>query len=174
MFANPEQIVSSLSLHEGMYVADLGAGTGFYSKACSKKVGSTGKVYAVEVQKDMVKKLESDLKDLGISNVSCIWGDVEKLGGTKIADKSIDVVIMSNILFQVDDKIGLIDEAKRILKSNGKIMLIDWTDSFSGMGPARNHVVTEDRASELFSKRGLKESSRISFPDHHYGIIFTL
>jgi len=174
MFSNPEQNVAYLTLQEGMSVADLGAGTGLYSKAASKRVGRTGHVYAVEVQKDMVKKLESDIKEWGLTNIDCIWGNVEKLGGTKIADRSIDVVIMSNILFQVDDKLGFIDEAKRILKENGRILLIDWKDSFSGMGPALDHVVTEAKAEELFTKRGLKQVETISVPDHHYGIIFTL
>lgn len=174
MFSNPEQNVAALSLQEGMIVADLGCGTGFYSRAASKRVGNTGRVYAVEVQKEMVKKLESDLKESGITNVDCIWGNIEKLGGTKIADQSVDVIILANILFQADDKLGLIDEAKRILKKNGRILLVDWSDSFSGMGPAPMHVVTEARAEELFTKRGLKRASSISASEHHYGIIFTL
>lgn len=172
MFSNPEQNVAQLNLREGMSVADLGVGTGFYTKALSKKVGHTGHVYAVEVQKDMVKKVESELKELGITNVDCIWGDIEKKHGTKIADRSIDAVVISNVLFQVDDKLGLIDEAKRIVKEDGKILLIDWADSFGGMGPAPQHVVTEARAIELFDKRGLKKSEIISISDHHYGIIF--
>lgn len=173
MFSNPEQNIASLSLQEGMRVADLGAGTGFYSIAASKRVGHTGKVYAVEVQKEMVKKLESELKEKGIKNVDCIWGDIEKSGGTKIADESIDAVVLSNILFQVSDKLGLIDEAKRILKKGGKVLLIDWMESYGGMGPAPHHVVTEKVAQELFHKRGFKTLENISSSDHHYGIIFT-
>lgn len=173
MFANPEQNIASLSLKEGMRVADLGAGTGFYSMEASRRVGHTGKVYAVEVQKNMVKKLESELKEKGIKNVDCIWGDIEKSGGTKIADESLDAVILSNILFQVSDKLGLIDETKRIIKKGGKVLLVDWTESFGGMGPAPHHVVTKKSATELFSKRGFKILENISASDHHYGIIFT-
>ncbi len=172
MFSNPEQNVAHLSIEEGMCVADLGSGTGAYVKAVSKKVGRTGHVYAVEVQKDLVKKLESEIHNLGILNVDCIWGDIEKVHGTKIKDASVDRVIMSNVLFQVDDKLGLIDEAKRILKTDGEILCIDWADSFGGMGPAPHFVVTEKRALELFEKRGFKKAKTISVPDHHYGILF--
>lgn len=172
MFANPKINVAQLGLRDGMRVADFGAGTGMYSKEASEKVGQTGKVYAVEVQKDMVKKLESDLKGWGISNVDCIWGDIEKVGGTKIADASMDAVIISNVLFQVSDKLGLIDEAKRILKRGGKLLLIDWQESFGGMGPAPTHVVIERSATELFIKRGFKMLEHISASSHHYGIIF--
>ena len=76
MFTNPEQNISRLGLTEGMRVADFGAGTGFYSKAASAKVGYTGKVYAIEVQKDLVKRLENDIANWGISNIDCIWGDI--------------------------------------------------------------------------------------------------
>lgn len=173
MFSNPEKNISQLRLEEGMSVADLGAGSGFYVKALSKKVGTSGRVYAVEVQKDMVKRLESEMKAAHLSNVVCVWGDIEKVGGTKIADESVHAVILSNVLFQVEDKLGLIDEAKRIVKKGGKVLLVDWMDSYGGMGPAVHHVVTKERAEELFTKRGFITSEVISVLDHHYGIIFT-
>jgi len=172
MFTNPEQIILQLGLQEGMRVADFGAGTGFYSKAASLRVGYTGKIYAIEVQKNLIKKLESELRHWGISNVECIWGDIEKRGGTKISDHSMDAVIISNVLFQAEDKIGLIEEAKRVLKKEGKVLLIDWSESFGGMGPAPKHVVTKDTAKELFEKRGFKLVENISTSAHHYGIIF--
>jgi len=172
MFTNPEQNILHLGLTEGMRVADFGAGTGFYSRACSAKVGYTGKVYAIEVQKDLVKKLESDIKHWGITNIDCIWGDIEKRGGTKISDHSMDAVIVSNVLFQAEDKLGLIDEAGRVLKKGGKVLLIDWNGSFGGMGPTLESVVTESMAKELFEKRGFKFEESISTSMHHYGIIF--
>ncbi|MDE2031284.1 MAG: class I SAM-dependent methyltransferase [Patescibacteria group bacterium] len=172
MFSNPKLNVAQLGLKEGMNVADFGAGTGLYSKEAALKVGSTGKVYAIEIQKDMVRKLENDLKEWGVSNVNCIWGDIEKVGGTKISDSTMDAVILSNVLFQSSDKLGLIDETKRLLKHNGKVLLIDWSDSFNGMGPAPHHVVTEKTALDFFTKRGFKILEKISPSSHHYGIIF--
>jgi ubiquinone/menaquinone biosynthesis C-methylase UbiE len=172
MFTNPEQNILHLGLSEGMRVADFGAGTGFYSKACSPRVGYSGKIYAVEVQTDLGKKLESDIKNWGLLNIECIWGDIERRGGTKISDNSMDAVIMSNVLFQAEDKLGLIDEARRVLKKNGKVLLIDWSDSFGGMGPTSQNVVNKDTAKELFEKRGFKFDENIDTNMHHYGIIF--
>lgn len=173
MFSNPEQNVAQLGLMHGMTVADFGAGTGAYSKASGNIVGYSGKVYAIEVQKNLVHKLESEIKHWGISNVDCIWGDIEKKHGTKLADRSVDAVIVSNVLFQCEDKLGLIDEAKRILKPQGKVLLIDWSESFGGMGPAPEHVLKEEKAYELFTKRGFKAVQNIRAGAHHYGIIFT-
>jgi ubiquinone/menaquinone biosynthesis C-methylase UbiE len=173
MFSDPEKNVAKLGLKDGMKVADFGAGTGFYSKAVSQRVGLGGKVYAIEVQKDLVKKLESDIRSWKISNIECVWGDIEKKNGTKIADQTMDAVIVSNVLFQAEDKLGLIDEAKRILKKDGKVLLVDWADSFGGMGPNPEHIISQQKATELFNSRGFKFSEDVVVSDHHYGIIFT-
>ena len=173
MFTKPEQNILHLGLQEGMRVADFGAGTGFYSRAVSKRVGNSGKVYAVEVQKDLVKKLESEIKHWGVSNIECIWGDVEVKGGTKISDNSMDVVIVSNILFQNEDKLGLIDEVRRILKKGGKVLIVDWITPIGGIGPEPKHLISENKAKELFEKRGFKFIESLSPSAHHYGIIFT-
>ncbi len=172
MFSNPEQNVLQLGLKEGMKVADFGAGTGAYSIASSKKVGHTGHVYSIEVQKELLKRFEKEIRDHRLSNISCIWGDIEKVHGTKIADRSIDAVIIANVLFQTEDKIGVLDEARRILKKGGKVLFIDWLSSFSGMGPAGDHVVDPKMVTELFNRRGFKILEKINTNSHHYGIIF--
>ncbi|HUC88526.1 MAG TPA: methyltransferase domain-containing protein [Candidatus Paceibacterota bacterium] len=179
MFVNPDKIVARLGLYEGMRVADFGAGTGFYSKAAGARVGHTGKVYAIEAQKDLVKNLEKDLIQRKISNIDCIWGDIERAGGTKIADRSMDAVIISNVLSQAEDKLGLIDEAKRVLKKGGKILLIDWEDNpKSDLGQAlsrtlgKDRIITSEKAKEFFVKRGFKFLENIEASINHYGIIF--
>ena len=172
MFSDPEKNIAQFGLREGMKVADLGAGTGYYIRATSPRVGPSGHVYAIEMQKGLVKKLESEIKQWGLTNTECIWGDIEAKNGTKLADQSMDAVVLSNVLFQVEDKLGLINEVKRILKDDGRVLLVDWTESFGGMGPSPKDVVTEKKARDLFRERGFKVDETISAGEHHYGIIF--
>jgi ubiquinone/menaquinone biosynthesis C-methylase UbiE len=172
MFLKPEQTIGLLDLREGMYVADLGCGSGFYTMLTSKKVGINGKVYAIEVQKDYLKKLESEIKEYNISNVECVWGDIEKINGTKLANESMDAVIVSNVLFQVEDKLGLIDEVKRILKKNGKVLVIDLEKPLGGDDKRDHYIVNQQEAENLFNKRGFIVLDKISTLPHHYGIIF--
>jgi ubiquinone/menaquinone biosynthesis C-methylase UbiE len=165
MFSNPDKNIASLLLQEGMKVADFGAGNGFTTRAIAKRVGHTGHVYAIEVQKELVLKLESELKEWGIHNVSVIWGDIEKKGGTKIAEHSLDAVVISSVLFQVEEKLGLIDEARRVLKPGGRVLLIEWESGVPG-------VVTPKKAEELFTLRGFTYVEKVAESSHHYGIIF--
>lgn len=171
MFANPKHSVGALNLREGMIVADLGAGSGSYSFASSIHVGHTGRVYAVEVQKNLVKKLESEIKNKGINNIDVIWGDIERLGGTKIRDHSMDRVIVSNVLSQAENKLGLIDEVKRILKDDGLVLVIDLTGDHFNNERIKHHIIPKDKAEELFIKRGFQRVQTISTEPYHYGII---
>jgi ubiquinone/menaquinone biosynthesis C-methylase UbiE len=160
MFANPEKNIAALLLQEGMRVADFGAGSGFLTKILSRRVGHTGHVYAIEIQKELVKKLESEIKEWGLSNISVIWGDIETLGGSKIADHTIDAVIIAHVMFQTEDMLGSIDEAKRILKPNGQVLCID------------RHMISQKKIEQLFTQRGFIFVEHVEQTSHQYGIIF--
>src|ERR1035437_2480142 len=123
MFTDPVKNLKTLGLREDDVVADLGAGTGFYSVAAGELVPK-GKVYAVELQKDFLDKIKYKIKEAHLNNVECLWGNIEKLGGTKIGDNIADDAIVSNVLFQIEDKENFIKEVKRILKIQGKEVLI--------------------------------------------------
>jgi len=92
MFTDPVKNLKAFDLREDNIVADLGAGTGFYSLAAGDIV-SRGKVYAVELQKDFLDTIKRKVLEAHLNNVEIILGDVEKLGGTKIGNGIADAVI---------------------------------------------------------------------------------
>lgn len=170
-FSNPEYNIRQLGLHEGELVADLGAGTGAYTLAAAKEVGGAGRVYAVEVQKEILSYIKDEMSRGGVTNVEIIWGDIERAGKTKIRDHTVDAVIIANVLFQVADKGGLLKEAKRILKPGGKALIVDWKESFGGMGPRAEDVFSYEEARALLEDNGFSFIRNIDAGDHHYGFI---
>ena len=172
-FSNPQQNILQLGLREGLRVGDLGAGTGHYALAAASIVGGSGRVYAVDIQEDVLKTLRTEAAQRGLSNIETIWGDFEKPGGTKLRDHSLDVVILSNTLFQLDHKEGALGEIKRILKPGGKLLVIDWAGSYEGIGPHQDHVVTEYAAEDLFITGGFHKVKSFRAGPHHYSIVFT-
>lgn len=172
-FTDPEKNISELHLRDGMIVADFGAGMGAHAIAAGKKVGDHGRVYAVEVQKDFLQNIKTAARDAKLSNIEVIWGDIEIPHGTKIKDGSVDAVIIANVLFQAEDKKGLATEARRVLKSGGQMMLLDWTDSFGGLGPHPREVVIEKDAKRILGDAGFAVERTFPAGDHHYGIIAT-
>lgn len=167
-FVHPERTTKQFGLNEGMRVADFGAGSGAYAKLLADAVGSSGRVYAVDIQKDLLKRIKSNSAQ---ANIDVIWGDVEVPGGVKLADRHLDAVLVSNLLFQVERKESLVREAKRVLKNHGLLILIDWSDSFRGMGPTEGSVVTKPDARALFEAEGFTFEREFDAGAHHYGLL---
>ena len=169
MFSDPIKNLKALGLHENSIVADLGAGTGFYSVAVGHIV-TRGKVYAVEIMKDFLATISQKVKEAHLNNVEIIWGNIEKVGGTKIKEGVVDAVIASNVLFQVEDKNKFIEEIKRILKKGGRVLLIDWSDS-PAAGTAEHALIKKEEARGLFERQGFSLVGQIDAGAHHYGMI---
>jgi len=170
-FADPEVNIKQLDLALGSRVADFGAGSGAYTLAAARAVGERGKVYAVDVQKELLTKLSAHASAENVSNVEVIWGDLDRVGGSKILDETMDAVIISNLLFQSEDKQSLLLEAKRVLKAGGKALIIDWSESYGGLGPSPAHIVSLDEAKKMVSEAGFTISKEFNAGAHHWGMV---
>jgi len=170
-FSDPQHNIKQFGLHEGMLVADLGAGTGAYTIASAREVGGTGRVIAIEVQKNLLINIKNAASQSGISNIEVIWGDIERHSKTKIKERTVDAVIVANVLFQVEDVEGTILEIKRILKPGGRVLIVDWKESYGGMGPQSSQIFSYDTARKIFEENGFSFLKNIEAGDHHYGFI---
>lgn len=171
MFSSPSLCLSQFNIEPGMIVADLGSGSGEYTLELVQRIGPSGKVIAVEVQKPLVERLAQICKERSITNVSVVWDNMDDANGIAIEDASIDRIVIANILFQLEDIQKFALEVKRILKPNGSALVVEWADSFGGLGPTSQHVVRFERAQELFEKAGLFIKKQITAGDHHYGFV---
>jgi ubiquinone/menaquinone biosynthesis C-methylase UbiE len=167
MFAEPEQNVEQFRLRDDAVVADFGTGAGWYAIAAAKAC-PRGKVYAIDVQQDMLEKLKAEALRLHLFNIETIWGDIERVGGTKLANNSVDAVIIANVLFQVPDRQAVAAEIDRILKPRGRLLVIDWSEALPGAVPAIPKTTMQD----LFYARGFGVEGDITTGPHHYGMIF--
>lgn len=172
MFSDPVKNVEQCGIQAGMEIADFGSGSGHYSMAAARALISTGRVYAIDIQQDLLTKLKNEAVRQGLYNIEVIWGNIEKLNGTKLRDNSVDLVIFSNIMFQLEDRETAVKEAKRVLRPGGRVLIVDWSDSFGGIGPKPESVVRKDVASALLEKNGFHLDREISAGAHHYGLIY--
>lgn len=173
-FAHPARNVDALGIDAGMTVVDFGSGSGAYVMAIAERLKNEGRVYAVDVQQDLLRRIKNDAHKKGYTNVEIIWNDLERPGASKVADRHADVVLISNLLFQLEDKKSVFTEAWRILKATGRLAVIDWSESFGGMGPVKNDVVKKDTVLELATAAGFSLQNEFNAGAHHYGLVFKL
>ncbi len=169
MFLTPDHLVRELYLKPGDRVADIGCGTGAYTIALAKEVGDMGQVYAVDVHKDQLHTLASTLERQKLLNVEILWADIEK--GIPIDAYSLDAVVLSNVLFQLQDIDAALTYVAKIVKPGGLLLVVDWSQSHAGIGPHTSHVVTEEQAETVVLKHGFRMQKRLPAGDYHYAFI---
>ncbi len=170
-FLEPKKAVKFFGVNEGMKVADFGAGIGAFALAAAEAVGGSGIVFAIDLQKELLAGLKKEARRRKL-NLEVLWGDLEKEGGSHIKDDLLDLVIATNILFQLSERPAFLREGKRILHPKGRLILIDWSDSFGGLGPRPEDVVTDTHARKLAEEAGFVYDKDIPAGDHHWGAIF--
>lgn len=171
-FVIPSVVATHFHLRPGDVVADFGAGSGYFIPTLVDLVGPEGRVYACEIQKQLVEKIGDLARRNGWSQVQPLWSDLEDVGGTKVPDGVLDAAVMVNTFFQLDDKAAAVAEALRTLRTGGKLFLIDWSESFGGLGPIPEQVVDAAAAEALFESNGFIMERTFDAGDHHYGLAF--
>ncbi|MEI6296446.1 MAG: methyltransferase domain-containing protein [bacterium] len=170
-FADPAENIKNLDIKEGSKVADFGSGSDFYTIAAARRVHGSGQVFAIDIQKDLLAKVQAAGRDAGLHNIQVVWGNLDNVGGTKLRDSMMDAVIISNILFQSENKENLAKEAFRILKNGGEVLLIDWTDSYGSMGPKQAQIIPEEEGKRIFESAGFRFEKSFFAGDHHWGMV---
>ena len=116
-------LLRELGLKQGMTVADIGAGTGYYARRMAPLVGSSGLVYATDVQPEMMKMLEDGAKKAGLSNIKPVLGGLQNVN---LPDASIDLAIMVDVYHELEFPFEVIESLVRALKPGGRIAYVEY------------------------------------------------
>jgi len=171
---NPAKILSEANVGFGETIADLGTGAqAHFTMQAAHVVGDRGRVYGVDVIKSIVKNLESQAKAAGLHNVIPIWSNLETIGGAKgIANDSVDAALIINVLFQSKDKReNILKEAYRMLKSGGRLVVIDWKKRPSPIGPQVTMRLSLNDITPSLEKVGFTIDHTFEPGEHHWGVI---
>ncbi len=170
-FVIPSVVSSHFHIRDGDIVADFGAGVGNFIPELSKRAGPDGRVYACEIQKNLIETLGNIALKKGNHNVHPLWCDLEQERGIKIPDGQVDVGVLINTLSLIEEKDVAIAEIARTLRSGAKLCVIDWTESFGGLGPVPEAVIVAADAIALFEQHGFTFETDFPAGAHHYGLL---
>jgi arsenite methyltransferase len=149
----PAEVISSLQLRSGMAVADIGAGTGYFSIPIADAVGKKGKVYAVDFQQEMLGHIRQKLQREGLpKNIELLFGDAI---ATTVPGQSVDLVFLANVWHELDDHAAVLAEAKRVLRPKGRIAILDWRpDVVQPPGPPLGHRIAPHAVATTMQSKG--------------------
>jgi len=171
-FLNPDIIVESFGIEEGMRVADFGSGSGYFTILMAKKTGESGLVTAVDILENSLDIVRSKTKSEGLRNIQTIRSNLEVYGSSGIQSDSQDFVLLANVLFQSDEKDGIIKEAHRILKEKGTLVIIDWKKGTGGFGPPDNLRLDSSAMQSLVASNSFDFVGFLDVGAFHYGLKF--
>lgn len=168
-FIDPEEILDQLDLRNDMIAVEFGCGSGGFLIPLAKRL-EDGLVYGIDILQAPLSALKSRALVENIVNIRVIRSDLERPRGSTLADLSVDLVFIPNVLFQVEDKNAIISEAQRILKKNGKLIIIDWLPQ-AAQGPVENRVSPKE-IKEIAQKLNFKLEDQFEAGKYHYALVF--
>jgi ubiquinone/menaquinone biosynthesis C-methylase UbiE len=144
LFLPVGEVLDALALVPSEIVADIGAGTGYFSIPIARAVTPGGRVYALDVQPEMLSLLNKKLGQHLLSNMELVLADA---GATTLSDASCNLVFMANVWHEFEDRAAVLREARRILKPAGRIAILDWRpDVEPEHGPPLEHRLPSSEA----------------------------
>jgi len=166
-FLNPNQILKQLPLRENMTAADFGCGSGGWVIPLAKLL-EQGKVYAIDILEEPLSALKAKIGLEKIINVEAMRTDIEK--GTRLSSECCDLILMTNLFFQIENKKAVLEEGKRALKKGGKILVVDWLKD----NPLTKEIeqVSFEEVKEIAQEIGLKLEKEFEAGVYHHGLIF--
>ena len=118
-----DEIVAALQLKPGMAVADVGAGSGMFTRLMAEKVGPEGVVYAVDVSKEFLKHIDAQSAKLGQKQVKTVLGSQN---GTNLEPDSVDLVYICDVYHHFEDHRAMLASIKKTLRPGGTLVVIEF------------------------------------------------
>jgi ubiquinone/menaquinone biosynthesis C-methylase UbiE len=170
-FIDPVAAVNQLEIKEGNIIADFGCGAGYFSIPVAEKVGKEGRVYSLDVLTQALESVESKARVAGLTNITTKRVNLENKEGSGLNQASIDWVIIKDILFQNNGKDKILAEAYRVLKPEGKALVMEWDNKNLSVGPEAKLRVSKDELASLIKKHKFLVEKEIAVGDFHYAMI---
>lgn len=160
--------MDALGVGEGVIVADLGAGSGWFTIRLANRVGPNGMVYAEDIQRQMIDSINRRVERLGLRNVRTVLGTTND---PRLPVK-VDAVLIVDSYHEMEQPVALLRNVARSLAPRGRIGIVNFTKDGGGPGPAIEDRVDPEQVIADARAAGLTLQSRQTFLRYHYMLVF--
>ena len=165
-FENPDVILSQAGVRTGEIVADIGCGTGFFTIPLAGRVGKKGLVYALDTSPTMIKELRGRTRNL--KQVKPLRSNENRF---PLKDDTLDFALLVNMVHELEDWRLFFKEVRRVLRSTGRICVVDWKKRKMQMGPPLKIRFTKKRLKEMLQQSGYRQIRSLPPLPFHSGLI---
>src|SRR5262245_29749911 len=120
---NPEGALDAIGIKAGMVIADIGAGTGYFSLRMARRVGAGGKVYANDLQPQMLTRLRENAAKAKLANIETVLGDV---ADPKLPRGQMDLVLLVDVYHEFSEPQRMLQKIRESLKADGRLVLLEY------------------------------------------------
>lgn len=148
-----------------MAYADIGCGPGYFTLPVAERVGPQGKIYAIDLQPEMLQELERRAQAKGLKNVITVRSSEREI---PLSSSCVDAACLANAFHELEEPVSFLREAQRILKSSGRLIVIDWKPIETPMGPPLSERVPLQTILEALQMAGFRRwHEHAIYPYHH-------
>jgi ubiquinone/menaquinone biosynthesis C-methylase UbiE len=165
----PTEVVAALRLRPGMTVADVGAGTGYFSRHLSRAVGEGGTVFAVDPEPKLVVHLRARAEREGTRNVVPVLASTDD---PRLPAAGIDLVLVVDTYHHIDDRVTYFGRLRRVLRPEGRVAVVDWQKRELPVGPDLAHKLAREQVVDEMRQAGWALVEEPDVLPYQYFLVF--
>jgi ubiquinone/menaquinone biosynthesis C-methylase UbiE len=169
LWQRPDQIMDAMGIADASVVADVGAGSGWFTIKLARRVGPRGIIYAQDVQLEMLNAITRRVQREGLQNVKPILG---RGSDPRLPARSLDAVLVVDAYHEIEDRVTMLANIARALKPQGRIGVVDFKLDGTGPGPSLEERVSPDVVVKDAERAGLRLIRQEPFLAYQYFLIF--
>ncbi len=170
-YQKPQEVVAALDLKEGEVIADIGAGSGYFSLRFAHHVGERGRVYAVDINPDMIRYLNRRIRDLNLRNVVTILAEPDN---PLLPDASIDLFFLCDTWHHIERQTDYLALMKRMLRQGGSVAMVDFQKRPLPIGPPIEMKIAREDLLRQMESNGFQLVREHTFLPYQYFLVFAL
>ncbi len=167
-YQKPHEVITALKLKNGEVIADIGAGSGYFTFRIARHVGA-GRVYAVDISPDLILHLNRRVRDLNATNVVTVLCAPDD---PLLADRSVDRFFICDTWHHINDHSKYLALLKKMLKPGGEVIMIDFKKEKTPVGPPDEMRISREDLVQEMESNGFQVSSEHKFLDYQYFLVF--
>jgi ubiquinone/menaquinone biosynthesis C-methylase UbiE len=167
-YQKPQEVMRALEIKQGEIIADIGAGSGYFSVRLAHHVGANGRVYAVDISPDMIRHLQTRVRDLRLLNVSPLLARPDD----PLLPEQVDRFLIVDVWHHIENQAAYLALMKKQLKPGGQVVMIDFHKRELPVGPPLATKIAREDLLRQMRANGFQLAQEHTFLPYQYFLVF--